>query len=66
MIKCNVTVIGTVSREGRIMTDNSGRSFIAFGLQTVLQAKSGINKTLDISVAGTTSLKESITNCITI
>lgn len=51
MIKCNVTVIGTVSREGRMMTDNSGSSFIAFGLQTVLQAKSGINKTLDISVA---------------
>ena len=51
MIKCNVTIIGTISRNGEIKTDREGRPFLTFGLQTVITDKSGARKTLDISVA---------------
>jgi len=51
MIKCNVTIIGTISRSGEAKADKEGRPFFIFGVQTVLSAKSGINKTIDISVA---------------
>ena len=50
MIKCNVTIIGTISRNGESKADKEGRPYISFGIQTVLSAKSGINKTIDISV----------------
>lgn len=51
MIKCNVTIIGTISRNGEIKTDKEGHPFLTFGLQTVITDKSGEKKTLDISVA---------------
>ena len=51
MIKCNVTIIGRISRSGETKSDKEGRPFVSFGMQTVLQGKSGINKTIDISVA---------------
>lgn len=51
MIKCKVTIIGTVSRGAEIKTSKDGSSFIAFGIQTVLGADSDDKKTMDISVA---------------
>jgi len=51
MIKCNVTLIGTISRDGEIKKDREGKEFITFGVSTVVQASQGINKTIDVSVA---------------
>ena len=46
MIKCNVTIIGTISRNGESRTDKEGRPYSTFGIQSVIKAKSGINKTI--------------------
>ena len=51
MIKCNVSVIGTVSRTAQMRTNKEGKSFLSFGVNVVIPAKSGINKTVEISVA---------------
>ena len=51
MIKCNVTVCGTVSRQAQIRANKEGKQFISFGMKVVIPAKSGINKTIEISVA---------------
>lgn len=51
MIKCNVTVCGTVSRAAAVRTNNEGKPFTAFAVNCVIPAKNGINKTVEISVA---------------
>lgn len=51
MIKCNVTVCGTVSRAAAVRTNNEGQPFTAFAVNCVVPAKNGINKTVEISVA---------------
>ena len=51
MIKCNVTVCGTISRSAQMRTNKDGKAFLAFGVSVVIPAKSGINKTFEISVA---------------
>lgn len=51
MIKCNVTVCGTVSRAAAVRTNNDGKPFTAFAVNCVVPAKNGINKTVEISVA---------------
>ena len=51
MIKCNVTVCGTITRSAQMRTNKEGKAFLAFGVSVVIPAKSGINKTLEISVA---------------
>lgn len=51
MIKCNVTVCGTVSRAAAVRTNNEGKPFTAFAVNCVVPAKDGINKTVEISVA---------------
>ena len=51
MIKCNVTVCGTISRQAQIRANKEGQQFISFGVSVVIPAKSGINKTVEISVA---------------
>ena len=50
MIKCNVTVCGTISRQAQIRANKEGQQFISFGVSVVIPAKSGINKTVEISV----------------
>lgn len=50
MIKCNVTVCGTVSRAAAVRTNNEGKPFTAFAVNCVVPAKNGINKTVEISV----------------
>lgn len=51
MIKCNVTVCGTVSREAAVRTDKEGKPFVSFSLNVVIPARNGINKTIEVSVA---------------
>lgn len=51
MIKCNVTICGTISRSAQIRTNKEGKSILYFGVNVVIPAKSGINKTVEISVA---------------
>ncbi len=53
MIKCNVTVCGTVSRQTQMRANKEGTQFASFGINIVIPAKSGINKTVEISVAKT-------------
>ena len=45
MIKCNVTVCGTVCRQAQMRANKEGKQFISFGISVVVQAKTGINKT---------------------
>lgn len=51
MIKAEVTLCGTVSRIAAVRNGREGKQFVSFGIQTVIKARSGINKTIDISVA---------------
>ena len=51
MIKCNVTICGTVSRAAQMRANKEGKPFLTFGVNVVIPAKSGINKTIEISVA---------------
>ena len=51
MIKCNVTICGAISRAAQIRTNKEGKPFLSFGVNVVIPAKSGINKTIEISVA---------------
>ena len=51
MIKCNVTVCGTITRSAQMRTNKDGKAFLAFGVSVAIPDKSGINKTFEISVA---------------
>ena len=51
MIKCNVTVCGTVCRQAQMRANKEGKQFNSFGISGVVQAKTCINKTVEISVA---------------
>ena len=51
MIKCNVTINGTVSRAATVRTNNEGQTFICFGVKATIPAKSGADKQVEISVS---------------
>ena len=51
MIKCNVTVIGSISRSGEARTDKEGKPFFTFGIRTAIPAGQSEEKPVDISVA---------------
>ena len=51
MIKCSVTINGTISRAAQMRTDKDNNSFVSFPVSVVLPAKSGINKTIEVSVS---------------
>ena len=51
MIKCNVTVCGTITRSAQMRTNKDGKAFLAFGVSVAIPAKSGIKKSFEISVA---------------
>ena len=51
MIKCNVTINGTIKRNAEIRTDKDNNSFVSFPVSVVIPAKSGINKTVEVSVS---------------
>ena len=51
MIKCNVTINGTVSRAATVRTNSEGRTFICFGVKATIPAKSGAGKQVEISAS---------------
>ncbi|MBR0262531.1 MAG: hypothetical protein IJQ60_01440 [Prevotella sp.] len=51
MIKCNVTVCGTISRAAQMRTGKEGKAFMSMSVNVVIPAKSGINKTVEVSVS---------------
>lgn len=51
MIKCNVTLNGTVSRTAAVRTASDGRTFVCFAVKTVIPARSGSGKQVEISVS---------------
>lgn len=51
MIKCSVTINGTISRAAQMRTDKDNNQFVSFPVSVVLPAKSGINKTIEVSVS---------------
>ena len=51
MIKCNVTVCGTISKAAVVRTNNENKTFTAFAVNCVIPARNGIDKTVEISVA---------------
>lgn len=59
MIKCSVTINGTISRAAQMRTDKDNNQFVSFPVNVVLPAKTGINKTIEVSV----SLNGSQTDC---
>lgn len=58
MIKCNVTVSGTVSKAATCRTNKEGKAFVSFAMNVVIPAKSGINKTIEVSVIKDGTLTE--------
>ena len=42
MIKCNVTICGTVSRAAQMRTNKEGKPFMTLGVSIVIPAKSGM------------------------
>ena len=51
MIKCNVTVCGTLSRAAVKRTNREGNSFSTFGIKVVIPDNAGNDKIIEISVA---------------
>lgn len=49
MIKCEVSVCGTINKEAIIRTNKDGKSFMSFAMNIVLPTTSG-SKVLDVSV----------------
>lgn len=58
MIRCNVTVCGVVSRVATCRTNKDGQPFVTFAMNVVIPAKSGINKTIEVSVLKDGTLTE--------
>lgn len=50
MIKCNVTVCGTVSQAASCRTNKEDNPIVCFAVNVVVPAKNGINKTIEVSV----------------
>ena len=49
MIKCNVSVCGTVSKAAVVRNGKDGMPFTTYSMDVVVPAKSGINKTVIVS-----------------
>lgn len=58
MIRCYVTVCGVVSRVATCRTNKDGQPFVTFAMNVVVLAKSGINKTIEVSVLKDGTLTE--------
>ena len=50
MIKCNVTICGTVSKAAQVRNNKEGKPFTTFGVSVVLLNPNGINKTIEVIV----------------
>ena len=64
MIKCNVTICGSVSRQAQVRTNKEGKSFVSMGVNVIIPAKSGINKTVEISVAKDGNTTDEFSNSV--
>lgn len=62
MIKCKVTICGTICRQAQMRANKEGKQFLSFGINVVIPAKSGINKTVEISVAKDGGTVEELNN----
>lgn len=51
MIKCNVTICGTISRDASVRTGKDGKEFVSFPLQVSVPRKDGNGGSLEISVS---------------
>ena len=51
MIKCNVTICGTISRDASVRTGKDGKEFVSFPLQVSVPGKDGNGGSLEISVS---------------
>lgn len=58
MIKCNVTVSGTVSKVASCRTNKEGKPFVTFAVSMVIPARNGINKTIEVGVVKDGTLTE--------
>lgn len=61
MIKCNVTVNGVVSKAASCRTNREGKPFVTFGLQIIIPANDGRNKTVEMNVVKDSTLIEANT-----
>ena len=50
MIKCDVTICGTVSKAAQVRNNKDGKPFTTFGVAVVILNPQGINKTVEVSV----------------
>ncbi len=50
MIKCNVTVCGIVAQQAAMRTSKEGKPFLAIPVKVVVPARSGSDKTIEISI----------------
>ena len=50
MIKCNVTINGTVSKAAQVRNNRDGKPFTTFGVAVVILNPQGINKIVEVSV----------------
>lgn len=51
MIKCNVTICGTICRDASVRTGKDGKEFVSFPLQVFVPGKDGNGGSLEISVS---------------
>lgn len=54
MIKCNVTICGTISRDASVRTGKDGKEFVSFPLQVSIPGKNGYNPQIQISAESET------------
>lgn len=58
MIKCNVTVCGTIGRNASARTNKEGNSFLSFPLRVTIPDRDGQNEVIEISVSKDGSQEE--------
>lgn len=58
MIKCNVTICGVVSKAATCRTSQDGKPFVCFAMNVVIPTKTGINKTVEVSIVKDGTLTE--------
>ena len=51
MIKCNVTVCGTIGRDAATRTGKEEKTFLSFPLRVAIQSKDGQSETVEIGVS---------------
>lgn len=58
MIKCNVTVCGSIGRDASARTNKEGKPFLTFPLRVAIQGKDGQKETVEIGVSKDGGQKE--------